>query len=67
MAHERLAIMDPDSGAQPFTSKDGKVTIAANGEIYNYKELYASEAKEYDPMTGSDCEVSEPHRLSRLL
>ncbi|GMI43347.1 hypothetical protein TrCOL_g9818 [Triparma columacea] len=60
MAHERLAIMDPDSGAQPFTSKDGKVTIAANGEIYNYKELYASEAKEYDPMTGSDCEVLLP-------
>ncbi|GMH47200.1 hypothetical protein TrRE_jg1027, partial [Triparma retinervis] len=60
MAHERLAIMDPDSGAQPFTSKDGNITIAANGEIYNYKELYASEAKEYEPQTGSDCEILLP-------
>jgi len=57
IGHERLAIMDPDSGAQPFTSEDGKITIAANGEIYNFKELYTSEVPDYKPQTGSDCEV----------
>lgn len=25
LGHERLAIMDPESGAQPLTSADGKV------------------------------------------
>jgi len=61
IAHERLAIMDPESGAQPLVSEDGNVIVAANGEIYNYKELYADLANkglDYKPKTGSDCEVS---------
>ena len=60
IAHERLAIMDPESGAQPLVSEDGNVIVAANGEIYNYKELYADLANkglDYKPKTGSDCEV----------
>lgn len=32
--------MDPESGAQPLKSRDQTVTVAANGEIYNYKDLY---------------------------
>ena len=48
--------MDPESGAQPLKSLDGTVTVAANGEIYNYKDLY-TEFPEYEPQTGSDCEV----------
>lgn len=60
IAHERLAIMDPESGSQPLVSRDGHIVVAANGEIYNYKELYASLEKEYVPQTGSDCEVIIP-------
>lgn len=60
IAHERLAIMDPESGEQPLVSRDGNVTVAANGEIYNYKELYNDLSDPYEPMTGSDCEVILP-------
>ena len=60
IAHERLAIMDPESGSQPLVSKDGNVIVAANGEIYNYKEIYESLSTPYTPLTGSDCEVILP-------
>lgn len=60
IAHERLAIMDPESGSQPLVSRDGNVIVAANGEIYNYKELYDGLETTYIPQTGSDCEVILP-------
>ena len=60
IAHERLAIMDPESGSQPLVSKHGNVIVAANGEIYNYKEIYASLSTPYTPSTGSDCESILP-------
>lgn len=60
IAHERLAIIDPESGAQPLKSPDGNIIVAANGEIYNYKELYAGLTTPYTPLTGSDCEVVIP-------
>jgi asparagine synthase (glutamine-hydrolysing) len=60
IGHERLAIMDPESGSQPLVSRDGHIIVAANGEIYNYKELYHELKKPYTPMTGSDCEVILP-------
>ena len=60
IAHERLAIMDPESGSQPLVSPDDSVIVAANGEIYNYKELYHSLDTPYTPKTGSDCEVILP-------
>ena len=60
IAHERLAIMDPESGSQPLVSHDGNVFVAANGEIYNYKELYQSLEVPYEPKTRSDCEVILP-------
>ena len=61
--------MDPESGAQPLfaaaqrgpdgsvTVEEASVIVAANGEIYNYKELYAELAADgfaYAPKTGSD-------------
>jgi len=56
LAHERLAIMDPLSGNQPLYSQDGKISLAVNGEIYNYKELRARVGDEEKFRTGSDCE-----------
>lgn len=60
IAHERLAIIDPESGSQPLVSPDESIIVAANGEIYNYKELYSELKTEYHPKTGSDCEVILP-------
>ena len=60
IAHERLAIIDPDSGAQPLVSRDEKVIVAANGEIYNYQELFEGLSTAYSPKTGSDCECIIP-------
>lgn len=57
LAHERLAIVDPLSGNQPLFSKDGKLALAVNGEIYNHKEIRAKYEGKYDFLTQSDCEV----------
>ncbi|MDR2814852.1 MAG: asparagine synthase B [Prevotellaceae bacterium] len=57
LAHERLAIVDPESGGQPLKSKDGKLILSVNGEIYNHRELRATLAGKYEFLTGSDCEV----------
>lgn len=60
LSHERLAIVDPFSGKQPLVSGDGKVILAANGEIYNHKAIRAEFASAYDFRTNSDCEVIIP-------
>lgn len=39
IAHCRLAIIDLDGGKQPMSSPDGRLCIAFNGEIYNYREI----------------------------
>jgi asparagine synthase (glutamine-hydrolysing) len=57
MAHERLSIVDPESGGQPLYSKDGKLVLAVNGEIYNHREIRKQYAGKYEFLTGSDCEV----------
>ncbi len=57
LAHERLAIVDLNSGAQPLYSPDRKQVLAVNGEIYNHKEIRARYAGKYDFQTESDCEV----------
>ena len=57
LAHERLAIVDVEHGAQPLFSSDKKLILAVNGEIYNHKELEASLDREYEFQTQSDCEV----------
>lgn len=57
LAHERLSIVDPQSGGQPLLSKDGKLALAVNGEIYNHREIRAQLAGDYEFLTGSDCEV----------
>ena len=57
MGHERLAIVDPTSGNQPLFSEDGRYVLAANGEIYNHKELRQQFEGKYKFKTASDCEV----------
>ncbi len=59
LAHERLAIVDVNTGAQPLLSPDGNCALAVNGEIYNHQELRAGLA-DYAFTTASDCEVILP-------
>jgi len=57
MAHERLSIVDPKSGKQPLYSKDGKLVLAVNGEIYNHQAIRKRFEGKYEFLTQSDCEV----------
>ena len=57
LAHERLSIVDPESGGQPLFSPDRKQVLAVNGEIYNHQEIRRLYAGQYEFQTGSDCEV----------
>jgi len=57
LAHERLAIVGLDSGAQPLYNEDGTIALAVNGEIYNHLKLRSQLKKERNFKTGSDCEV----------
>ena len=60
LAHERLAIVDPQSGRQPLKSKDGNLILAVNGEIYNHQEIRKRYKNSYEFQTQSDCEVILP-------
>lgn len=57
LCHERLSIVDPQSGRQPLFSPDRKQILAVNGEIYNHRDIRARYAGKYEFQTGSDCEV----------
>lgn len=59
LCHERLSIVDPESGRQPLFSPDKKQVLAVNGEIYNHQALRAQFAG-YPFQTGSDCEIILP-------
>ena len=39
LGHRRLSIIDLDNSQQPLSNEDGTITVAFNGEIYNYREL----------------------------
>lgn len=57
LSHERLSIVDPVSGKQPLFSENGKLVLAANGEIYNHRKLREQFKGKYNFQTESDCEV----------
>lgn len=57
IAHERLSIVDPQSGGQPLYSKDKKLILGVNGEIYNHMEIRNRTQDTYEYLTKSDCEV----------
>ncbi|MGM9686796.1 MAG: asparagine synthase B [Bacteroidaceae bacterium] len=57
LAHERLSIVDPESGGQPLYAPDRQQILAVNGEIYNHQDIRKSYSGRYEFQTGSDCEV----------
>ena len=57
LLHCRLAIVDTDPRAdQPFRDKNRGITVALNGEIYNYRQL-RRQLTEYPFYSESDTEV----------
>jgi asparagine synthase (glutamine-hydrolysing) len=55
--HERLSIVNPESGSQPLTNEDGTITVCVNGEIYNHLELREGLKNKHTFKTKSDCEI----------
>lgn len=57
LVHERLAIVDPASGAQPLYGPGERTVLAVNGEIYNHRDLRRTLSDPYPFRTESDCEI----------
>ena len=57
LAHERLSIVDPESGAQPLIDTATGSILAVNGEIYNHLKLRQHLKKKHHWQTASDCEI----------
>jgi len=60
LAHERLSIVDVNTGAQPILSESGRQALAVNGEIYNHQAIRDRFEGRYAFRTHSDCEVILP-------
>ncbi|NIR48366.1 asparagine synthetase B, partial [candidate division KSB1 bacterium] len=60
LGHNRLSIVDVEKGHQPFQSKEDRVSLVCNGEIYNFKDLRNELGKDYPFQTNSDNEVIIP-------
>ncbi len=58
LAMRRLSIIDLSTGWQPLYNEDKTLSLIANGEIYNFRELRPElESRGHIFRTGSDCEV----------
>lgn len=58
LGHRRLSIIDLSGGQQPMHTKDHRLHIVFNGEIYNYRELkYELQGKGHSFKSKSDTEV----------
>ncbi len=57
LGHRRLAIMDPEGGAQPLYSETRAMAIVANGEIYNFPVLRGDLTGRHTFTTTSDNEA----------
>ena len=55
--HRRLSIMDPEGGNQPINNENQSMSIIANGEIYNFPELYRTLSSSHRFKTKSDTET----------
>lgn len=60
LAHERLAIVDLENGAQPLFNKSKSIALCVNGEIYNHNQIRKDFQNDYDFTTKSDCECIIP-------
>ena len=65
LAHERLSIVDVNTGAQPILSESGRQALAVNGEIYNHQDIRDRFEGNYEFRTQSDCEVILPLYLEK--
>jgi asparagine synthase (glutamine-hydrolysing) len=65
LAHERLSIVDVNTGAQPILSESGRQALAVNGEIYNHQDIRDRFEGSYQFRTQSDCEVILPLYLEQ--
>jgi asparagine synthase (glutamine-hydrolysing) len=65
LAHERLSIVDVNTGAQPLLSESGRQALAVNGEIYNHQDVRERFEGQYAFKTQSDCEVILPLYLEQ--
>lgn len=57
LAHQRLAIVDVENGAQPLENAEADKILAVNGEIYNHVQLKSELKVDYEFQTNSDCEI----------
>lgn len=57
LAHERLSIIDVETGEQPLSNEEGTLSLIVNGEIYNYRELRERYEGRYSFRTRSDSEI----------
>lgn len=57
LVHERLSIVDVNSGAQPLCNAAGTHILAINGEIYNHQAVRQQLNSRYEFQTDADCEV----------
>ncbi len=56
--HQRLAIIDLNTGGQPLVTADGRTAVVVNGEIYNFQSLRQRlEERGHRFLTHSDSEV----------
>ncbi|MCA8234324.1 hypothetical protein [Burkholderia cenocepacia] len=57
LAHNRLALLDAEHGAQPMCSADHRYVLVYNGEIYNHAELRCELSAHWSFRTNTDTEV----------
>lgn len=57
LSHNRLAIIDLNTGRQPILNEDKTCAIVFNGEIYNYQELREQLRHRHQFNTETDTEV----------
>ena len=67
LAHERLSIVDVNTGAQPLISESGLQSLAVNGEIYNHQNIRDRFEGRYAFKTHSDCPWTRKRTSPRIL